>query len=56
MMTVLPWICTNPECDNKWVDNMFTTWELCPECGWEAQHEKAREWQPGDESYIDTSE
>lgn len=47
---ILPWICTG--CENKWVDHLFATWEECPECGAEAQHDSVRELQEDDDWYV----
>lgn len=49
-ITILPWVCQN--CDNKWVDNLFVTWEECPECDGEALHDRARKLNDTDEWYT----
>lgn len=48
---VLPWECFN--CGNKWVDNLFTTWIECPECGGEAGHHQVRPLEANDEWYFE---
>ncbi|MBP1309106.1 putative RNA-binding Zn-ribbon protein involved in translation (DUF1610 family) [Paenibacillus sp. 1182] len=48
---ITPWVCDN--CDNKWVDNNFVTWEECPECGGAALHGSIRDLEDGDEWYTE---
>ncbi|SLK16785.1 hypothetical protein SAMN06272722_110249 [Paenibacillus sp. RU5A] len=54
MPKIFPWICMF--CGNRWVDGLFVTWEHCPECHGEAQHDSVRELRDDDEWYEDSNE